>query len=70
MKGLIEMADFREKVQYFYCPDYKKYVKCKDGLFYCIQKGKEIYNDFYDKILIGDIYTEDITKEEYYAQLS
>lgn len=64
------MNDFREDVQYFYCPDYKKYVKCEKGIFYCIKDGKEIFNDFYSKILIGDIYTEDITKEDYYAQLA
>ena len=64
------MADFRTKTQYFYCPDYKKYVKCHMGIFYSIDNGKEKQNDFYDKIFIGSIYTLDITKEEYYAQLS
>lgn len=63
------MADFRLHDQYFYCPDYKKYVHCKDGMFYCVKNGKEVYNDFYSKILIGSIYTEDIPEEEYSAQL-
>lgn len=55
---------------YFYCPDYKKFVKCdKNGFFYSINDGKEVFNDFYSKILIGSIYTEDITEEEYNAQL-
>ncbi len=57
------------KTEYYYCEDYNKYVKCDWGIFYCIEDGKEIRNDFYSKILIGDIYTVDITKEEYYAQL-
>ncbi|MGP1598370.1 hypothetical protein [Peptoanaerobacter stomatis] len=64
------MADFREDTQYFYCPDYKKYVKCHKGIFYNIKDGVEMQNDFYDKILIGDIYTEDITKEEYYKHMN
>lgn len=63
------MIDFRYDYLYFYCPDYKKYVKCEKGIFYCIENGKEIINDFYSKILIGSIYTEEITEEEYNAQL-
>ncbi|KXB64591.1 hypothetical protein HMPREF3181_01447 [Parvimonas sp. KA00067] len=64
------MADFTKDIQYFYCPDYKKYVKFEKGLFYCIENNKEIQNSFYDKILIGSIYTKDITKEKYYAQIN
>lgn len=63
------MNDFRKEYQYFYCPDYKKFVKCHKGMFYCINNGKEVFNDFYSKILIGSIYTEDITEEEYNEQL-
>lgn len=63
------MNKYLTPTEYYYCPDYKKYVKSEGGMFYCIKYGKEIFNDFYSKILIGDIYTEDITEEEYYAQL-
>ena len=38
-------------------------------MFYCINDGKEVFNDFYSKIMLGSIYTEDITEDEYYAQL-
>lgn len=38
-------------------------------MYYCIKDGKEVFNDFYSKIDLESIYTEDITKEEYYAQL-
>ncbi len=65
------MANFREDVQYFYCPDYKKYVKCDKGVFYSLEKnGKIKKNDFYLDILIGDIWVEDITEEEFNAQLA
>ena len=61
---------FKTPTVYYYCPDYKKYVKREGGMYYCIKDGKEVFNDFYSKIDLGSIYTEDITKEEYYAQLS
>lgn len=64
------MNDFRKDNQYFYCPDYDRYVHCYKGMFYCVKNKKEVFNDFYSKILIGDIYTEDITEEEYYAQIN
>lgn len=35
------MIDFRDDYLYFYCPDYKKYVKCEKGIFYGIEDGKE-----------------------------
>ncbi|MBU0279349.1 MULTISPECIES: hypothetical protein [unclassified Gemella] len=57
------------KPSYYYCPDYKKYVKEKDGIYYKIEDKKEIPSNFYLKINIGSIFTEDITEEEYYAQL-
>lgn len=63
------MAKFLSPTRYYYCDDYDKYVKCEGGVFYCIENGKEIQNDFYDKILIGGIFYDDITKEEYEAQL-
>lgn len=63
------LDDFRNDYQYFYFSDFKKYVKCERGVFCCIEKGKEIINDFYSKILIGSIYTEEITEKEYNAQL-
>ena len=63
------MADFTTPIQYFYCPDYDKYVKCDRGIFYKIENGEIHQSDFYDKILIGDIYTEDITEDEFNAQL-
>ena len=65
------MVDFRKDVQYFFCPDYNKFVKCDRGVFYSIEKnGEEIQNSFYDKILLGDIYTIDISGEEYNVKLS
>lgn len=63
------MDKYLTPTEYYYCPDYKKYVKCEGGMFYCINDGKEVFNDFYSKIMLGFIYTEDITEEEYYAQL-
>ncbi len=63
------MADFRKENNYFYCPDYDRYVRCHNGVFYNIKNGKEEFNSFYSKILFGDIYYEDISKEEYYAQI-
>lgn len=64
------MSKFLTKTRYYYCPDYKRYVKCEGGIFYVVNNdGNEEIDRFYDKILIGDIFTDDISKEEYYAQL-
>lgn len=57
--------------EYYYCPDYDKYVKCLDGTFYSIdQNGEEEYDQRrFRPILIGEIFTIDITKEEYEKHL-
>lgn len=64
------MTKFLTSTEYYYCSDYKKFVKREGGMFFCIKSGKEIFDDFYSKIDLGSIYAENITKEEYYAQLS
>ncbi|MCY3032563.1 hypothetical protein [Aerococcus urinae] len=69
MKGLVNMGNFSSPTEYYYCPDYKKYVKREGGMFFCIEKGVERFNDFYSQIDLGEIYTEDISKEKYYDQL-
>lgn len=61
--------EFKTPTKYYYCPDYKKFVKREGGMFFCINEGKEHFNDFYSKIDLGTIYTEDITEDEYNAQL-
>lgn len=61
---------FKTPTEYYFCPDYNKYVKREGGMFYCVEKGKEVFNDFYSKILLGSIYTKNITKEKYYAQVN
>ena len=38
-------------------------------MYYCIKNGVEIFNDFYSKIDLGSIYTQDISEEEYYANI-
>lgn len=63
------MIDLRAETGYFYCPDYDAYVKCQDLIFYVIKNGKEVMNDFYSKILMSEIYYEDISEEKYKAQL-
>lgn len=63
------MKKYLSSTVYYYCPDYKTYVKREGGMYYCIENGKEVFDDFYSMIDLGDIYTEDISKEEYYAQL-
>ncbi|MGY3724604.1 hypothetical protein SAMN05421767_10572 [Granulicatella balaenopterae] len=64
------MAKPLTETEYYYCIDYDRYVKCEDGMFYVIKNGKEEFNDFYARIIFGDIWTRDITEEEYYAQLN
>lgn len=53
--------------EYYYCPDYGKYVKREGGVFYSIDDSKQevIDEERFMLILIGDIFTIDITKEEY-----
>lgn len=63
------MKEYLTPTVYYFCPDYNKYVKCEGGMYYCINNGKEVFNDFYSQIDIGDIYTEDITEEQYNEQL-
>lgn len=63
------MKKYLTPTVYYFCPDYNKYVKREGGMYYCINNGKEIFNDFYSQIDIGDIYTEDITEEQYNEQL-
>ena len=63
------MKKYLSPIVYYYCPDYKTYVKREGGMYYCIENGKEVFNDLYSIIDLGDIYTEDISKEEYYSQL-
>ena len=63
------MKEYLTQTVYYFCPDYNKYVKREGGMYYCINNGKEVFNDFYSQIDIGDIYTEDITEEQYNEQL-
>lgn len=63
------MTKYLTKTKYYYCPDYEKYVKCEGGMYYCIKNGVEIFNDFYSKIDLGSIYTQNISEEEYYANI-
>ncbi|MBY0584089.1 hypothetical protein K5I04_01280 [Murdochiella sp. Marseille-P8839] len=55
--------------EYYYCPDYGKYVKCEGGVFYSIDDRKQevIDEKRFKPILIGEIFTIDITREEYEA---
>ena len=57
--------------KYYYCPDYDKYVKRVNGAFYSIDdNGKEMFDHRrFCPILIGEIFTIDITKEEYEKHL-
>ena len=57
--------------EYYYCPDYKKYVKREGGIFYSIDDKKQeiIDEESFMPILIGEIFTFDITKEEYEKHL-
>ena len=64
------MNDFREDDQYFYCQDYDKNVNCHKGMFYVIEGGREVLNNSYSGILIGEIWYEDISEELYYAELA
>lgn len=64
------MRKYLTPTEYYYCPDYSKYVKREGGMYYAITNGNEEFNDFYSKISIGDIYAESITKDEYYAKLN
>lgn len=57
------------ETHYWYCPDYRSYVKYERGAFYVIRDGKLVRDDFYDRILIGEIYTDEITEEEFSAHL-
>lgn len=64
------MTKYLTETKYYYATDYKKFVKREGGMYYCINNGVETFNDFYSKISIGSIWTEEITKEEYEGQLS
>lgn len=57
--------------EYYYCPDYKRYAKREGGIFYSIDDKKQeiIDEERFMPILIGEIFTIDITKEEYEEHL-
>lgn len=57
------------KPTYYYCKDTGKYVK-EDGFFYSIENGELVQNDYYDAILIGDIWVDEITEEEFNKHLN
>ena len=63
------MDDYLTQTEYYFCPDYNSYVKREGGMYYCIRDGVEVFEELYFKISIGSIYAEEITKEEYDAQL-
>ena len=56
-------------VNYYYCPDYKKYVREDTGLFFAIEDGREEYAPTFLPIIMGKIFTRDITKEDYEKHL-
>lgn len=58
--------------RFYYCPDQGRYVIwASDGGFYSVRPdGTLKFDRYFDKILIGKIFTIDITKEEFCAQLS
>lgn len=57
------------EANYYYCPDYDRYVMEKDGVFYSIKNGKLSVDHFYKPIIIGEIWAYEISKEEFYAQI-
>ena len=57
--------------KYFYLVDYDIYARCSNGIFYKIINNKE-YIDGHSYLLridFGELYADEISKEEYYAQL-
>ena len=58
------------KTSYWFCPEQNSSVMYSDGVFYSIKNGVSVEDRYYKKILIGEIYTEDISEEEYNAQLA
>lgn len=55
--------------RYYYCPDYKEYVMLQDGNFSSIKNGEIVDDNFYKPILIGEIWADEITEEEFNEQL-
>lgn len=51
--------------EYYYCPDYGKYVKREGGIFYSIDGSKQevIDEKRFMPILIGEIFTIDIKEK-------
>lgn len=59
-----------EEDKYYYCIDYDRYVRESKGIFYVIKNGIEEANMYYIGIWFNDIFTNDISKEEYYARIN
>lgn len=63
------MSTFFADTEYYFCPDYNIYAKREGGMYYWIKDGIEEPNHYLFRISLSEIYAEDISKEEYYAQL-
>lgn len=55
--------------EYYYCEDTDKYIVYDDGFYSLEENGDLKLNRYYDGILIGDVWAERISEEEFYAQL-
>ena len=66
LKSILENA-FKDK--FYYLPDDNRYAKEKGGFYYWIDEGKVEFHQNYIYILFGDIYTIEISEEEFYEAL-
>lgn len=57
--------------RFYYALDYNEYVTYHVGVFYSVKPNGTLKQDiFYDRILIGSIWVDDITKEEFCSHLT
>ena len=55
--------------RFYYLPDDKRYAKKEGGIYYWINDGKVEQHQTYIDIVFGDIYSIEISEEEFYEAL-
>lgn len=69
MKDSKDIKSYDVVKKFYYLPDDKRYAKKEGGIYYWINDGKVEQHQTYIDIVFGDIYSIEISEEEFYEAL-
>lgn len=69
MKDSKDIKSYDVAEKFYYLPDDNRYAKEKGGFYYWIDEGKVEFHQNYIDIVFGDIYSIEISEEEFYEAL-